>query len=274
VDDNATNRLVLHYQLRNWHLRNEEAAGGEAALKKMRDAVARGDPFHIAILDLQMPGLDGLMLARAIKQDPVLAETDLIMLTSLGSRLGPEVLKEAGVVECLLKPVKQSRLYNCLMRVGQRIARPAEPREHRARPVVRSTTQNGTITRILLAEDNAINQRVTQGQLQKLGYTAEVVTNGRQVLQALERQSYDIILMDGQMPEMEGYEATRQIRQREATGKSRQQHVYIIALTANAMEGDREKCLTAGMDDYLSKPVRAEALAEALERWRSRRISS
>jgi CheY-like chemotaxis protein len=265
---------VLHYQLKNWHLRNEEAAGGEEALKKMREAVAHGDPFHIAILDLQMPGMDGLMLAQGIKEDSALADTDLIILTSLGARLGPEVLKEAGIVECLLKPVKQSRLYNCLMRVGQRITRPAEPCEHRARPAMRLATTNGTAMRILLAEDNTINQRVTQGQLQKLGYTAEIVANGRQVLEALERHSYDIILMDGQMPEMEGYEATRQIRKREAAGKSSQKHVYIIALTANAMEGDREKCLTAGMDDYLSKPVRAEELAEALERWRNRRISS
>jgi len=230
------------------------------ALGVMREAAAAGRPFQLAILDMQMPGMDGLGLARAIKADPAIAGTKMIIATSLGSRLPEAQLSAAGVKDCLLKPLKQSSLFDSIVNVilGTAPAGPAGTSKGDTEKIPRKHL------RVLIAEDNAVNQKVAVQQLRKLGYTADVVGNGLEVLDTLERIPYDVVLMDCQMPDMDGYEATRRIRGREQTsGKPR---LRVVAMTANAMEGDREKCLEAGMDDFISKPVRIEELEGALER--------
>jgi len=229
----------------------------------------------LVILDMQMPEMDGLSLAKTIASDPLLATTKMVMLTSLVQRFDTKELKAAGIEACLVKPVKQSKLFDCLVTVmSDSILHGAQPRKVQTkpaapaapRPLPPSTARN---IRLLLAEDNAVNQKVALRQLQKLGYTSDAVANGLEVLEALTRIPYDVILMDCQMPEMDGYDATRTIRQREAeamrSGGNIRKH-YIVAMTANALQGDREKCLAAGMDDYLCKPVQLNELQAAMER--------
>ena len=274
VDDNALNLQILRQQLGAWKLQAGTAPGGEEALGRLRSGAAQGEPYQVALLDVQMPGMDGWMLASAIKADPVLAGTQLIVLTSLGQSWSAAELKEAGIEAYLVKPVKQSRLFDCLVRVMGKAK--AETEESLAAPVPLTASRPNPPepvrkkARILVAEDNATSQRVALGQLRKLGYRADAVANGCEVLEALQHIPYNIILMDCQMPEMDGYEATRTIRQREqgsALPCPWKSPVHVIALTAHAMQGEREKCLAAGMDDYLSKPVRAAELQAALERW-------
>ncbi|HEY0791798.1 MAG TPA: response regulator [Chthoniobacterales bacterium] len=264
VDDNATNRRILRHQLRAWRLQVGSAAGGAEALSQLRAAVKADAPYHLALLDVQMPEMDGLALARAIKDDPAIAATRLIVLTSFGQALSPAELKAAGIEAYLVKPVKQSRLFDSLAgALGQAMPWLPAPGTAAVEPVLRLDD-----LRILLAEDNHINQIVALGQLRKLGYRADAVANGMEVLEALTLLPYDLILMDCQMPEMDGYEAARIIRQQEGGPEphcSWKAPVYIIAMTANAMQGDRDKCLGVGMDDYLSKPVRAVELQAALE---------
>ena len=262
VDDNATNRKLVHHQITSWGMRNGSAADGQEALALLRREVAAGDPYRVVILDMQMPEMDGLTLARAIKSDPQIAATRLLMMTSLGRR-DDEVIREAGVELCLTKPVKQSQLFDCLVTLtGEYVM---EPLAQDTKPASVSTRALPRLSapRILIAEDNIINQRVALRQLERLGYAADAVANGLEVLDALDRIPYDIVLMDCQMPEMDGYQATYEIRKRE--GEYR--HTKIIAMTANALGGDRERCIAAGMDDYISKPVKQEILAEAIERW-------
>ncbi|MFY9555862.1 MAG: response regulator, partial [Blastocatellia bacterium] len=260
VDDNATNRTLVHHQITSWGMRNGDAASGEEALRILRSEADSGDPYVIAILDMQMPEMDGLTLARAIKSDPAIAATRLLMMTSLGRR-DDLATREAGVELCLTKPVKQSQLFDCLATlVGEDAIDDRQP-QARATPIPAPNRLENL--RVLVAEDNIVNQKVALRQLQRLGYAADAVANGLEVLEALERIPYDVVLMDCQMPELDGYEATRRIRRREGT----QRHTTIVAMTANALQGDRERCLAAGMDDYISKPVRQEALAAILELW-------
>ena len=268
VDDNATNRQILRHQIFAWKMQKGSAAGGSEALKSLRAAVAAGKPYDVALLDMQMPEMDGLTLARTIKADPAIARTRLIILTSLGHIMSTKELKEIGIDAYLIKPVKQSRLFDCLVdAVGQTKAehiftKPATP--------VAAPADATAKARVLLAEDNAVNQKVALAQLKKLGYAADAVGNGSEAVESLRHVPYDIILMDCQMPELDGYEATQKIRRQEAEAAVPGQavpHVHIIALTANAMEGDREKCFAAGMDDYISKPVREADLRAALDRW-------
>jgi CheY-like chemotaxis protein len=240
----------------------------------MLQAAAEADrPYLVALLDVQMPGMDGWTLARAIQADPALVGTRLIVLTSFGQAVSPAELKAAGIEAYLVKPVKQSRLFDCVVSaMGKGVAenvpfKVAEPASSFICPAPSLPLQK---VRILLAEDNIVNQKVALAQLWKLGYRADTVANGLEVLGALQQISYDIILLDCQMPELDGYEATRTIRKREKTAAqsySSKSPVYIIAMTANAMQGDREKCITAGMDDYLTKPVRPAELQAAFERW-------
>ena len=265
VDDNATNREILDHHTRMWKMRSALAESGEQALAMLRDQ-ANKDPFELAILDMQMPEMDGLMLGELIKGDPAIASTRLIMLTSLGNQMDADAMKKGGIEACVLKPVKQSRLFN---RIAEVMA------GHR--PLTRKKTQTATLTmkgvisapgltkkptRILLAEDNIINQKVAVGLLNNIGYGADVANNGLEVLAALDLRPYDLILMDCQMPELDGYETTARIR-----GRADVKGIRIIAMTANAMRGESEKCLEAGMDDYLSKPVRLETLRDMLGRW-------
>ena len=261
VDDNATNRKILSHQLASWGVVHAEADSGARALELLRAAAGRGEPYDLAVLDLMMPGMDGLELARAIKADPTIAGTCLVMLTSFGQRGQSETARDAGIEACLTKPVRQSQLFDCLATVMSRTPPAPKPSHTHARPVTKGTPMVSNKL-ILLAEDNIVNQKVAVRQLQKLGYRADAVANGREAVEALGRIAYDLVLMDCQMPEMDGYAATAEIRRREGAAK----HTPVVAMTANALEGDREKCLAAGMDDYVSKPVRPEELAAVLER--------
>ena len=218
-----------------------------------------------------MPDMDGFEVARTIKADPLIAGMHLVMLTSFGERGHGATAREAGVAAYLTKPVRQSQLFDCLANVISAAAVTPEVDATKSPAVAQLITKHtfkeakmSSSKLILLAEDNIVNQKVAIRQLQKLGYRADAVVNGREAIEALERISYDLVLMDCQMPEMDGYEATAEIRRREE-GSSR--HTIIIAMTANALTGDKDKCLAAGMDDYLSKPVKLDELAEALERW-------
>ena len=258
VDDNQTNRRIMEDQLQAWGIRATSAAGAQEALEKLQDATEH--PFDIVLLDMHMPGMNGISLAEVIKADPRLARARIIILTSLGQLMDDAQLERIGIDACLVKPVKQARLYECLTGIR------ALPRKQVENKPLSLTVRGAPPQplRILLAEDNAINQKVAVAQLRKLGYSPDVVGNGMEALEAVQRQRYDVILMDCQMPQMDGYESTRQIRRREQTQGSKP--VYIIAMTANAMQGDREKCLEARMNDYLSKPVKVTDLRSALER--------
>jgi signal transduction histidine kinase/DNA-binding response OmpR family regulator len=273
VDDNATNRQILRHQLFAWKMQKGSAANGFEALDLLRTAVADGKPYDLALLDMQMPEMDGMTLAKAIKSDPAISATRLIILTSMGYMHSQNELKAAGVDAYLVKPVKQSRLFDCLVNVLGRAAAEhvfTAPAANEAPAPIQAPEElvGARSTRILLAEDNIVNQKVALAQLKGLGFTADAVANGHEVLSALKQVPYEIIFMDCQMPEMDGYEASRMIRQAEkGSSHSWKAPVHIVAMTANAMTGDREKCLAAGMDDYLSKPVRKAELRSALMKW-------
>lgn len=269
VDDNATNREILHYQLLAWKIQNASASSGMEALNMLREAASGGSPFDLVILDMQMPVMDGVMLARAIKAEPAIATAKMIMLTSLGEQMEADQLQEVGINACLSKPAKQSCLFDCINDAlgTQHITRRHEDNNETSMNETPAAAKPAHQARILLAEDNAINQDVALGQLERLGFTADVVTNGREALDAIHRIAYDIILMDCMMPEMDGYEATVKIREEERQ-KNKLQHLHIIAMTANAMQGDREKCIAAGMNDYVSKPVQLADLRRAIEKWK------
>jgi two-component system sensor histidine kinase/response regulator len=269
VDDNATNRKILSHQLSSWGMVHEEADSGVRALEALREASAQGAAYDLAILDLMMPGMDGFELTRAIKSDPDLAGVCLVLLTSFGRRGHGKAAREAGVAAYLTKPVRQSQLYDCLTNViGQAAGAPGSGVSSAHAPSKLLTghalKEKKTMSNklILLAEDNIVNRKVAVRQLLKLGYRADAVADGREALEALGRFPYDLVLMDCQMPEMDGYEATAEIRRREGDAK----HTPVVAMTANALEGDRERCLAAGMDDYVSKPVKPEELREVLDR--------
>ncbi len=266
VDDNATNGRFLHEQIVGWKMRSAIASTGSDALDCLRRAAQERDPYPLAIIDLDMPSMDGWALARQIKADPKIARTRLILLAGLGQRISPEELRAADITDCCSKPVRQSMLFDCLTKAlleSPATLQPAAGSSAAPRPQPQKA-------RVLIAEDNPINQKVALVQLEELGYHAEVVPNGLAVLEALDRISYDIILMDCQMPEMDGYETARRIRTR--SGNFRQP--YIIAMTAHAMSGDSEKCLEAGMNDYISKPIQLDAFAAALARGLSKKVET
>jgi PAS domain S-box-containing protein len=261
VDDNDTNRRILEEQIRGWGMRASGAASAQEALEKLQDP--RANPFDVVLVDMQMPGMNGITLAKVIKVDPALSKTRLIMLTSLGKMLSEEQLDSVGIDACLVKPVKQARLYECL--TGYSKAPSSSTIATRKKSAAHLAPAPGRANlRILLAEDNIINQKVAVAMLKKLGYTCEVVSNGHDAVHASAKNRFDVILMDCQMPQMDGYEAAQTIRLREKIEGSKP--VYIIAMTAHAMQGDREKCLEAGMNDYLSKPAKDSELQKALER--------
>ncbi len=263
VDDNATTRFILSEQLRSWGCLYDVASDGTEALAKLRKAAEADNPFRIAILDMNMPNIDGAMLGRQIKEDSKLCNTTLVLLTSRGVRGDAKQMQEIGFAAYLTKPIKSSQLHDCLAMLIVR--QPDAPEAAPAAIITRHSLaeKSGRKTRILLAEDNLVNQRVALGILGKIGYRADVAANGREVLTALEKTPYDLILMDVQMPEMDGFEATAAIRQKES---EMSRHIPIVAMTAHAMKGDRELCLEKGLDDYISKPVQAKDLQEAIDR--------
>jgi len=263
VDDNATNRTLLTAQLTAWGMHVDCVADASRALERLRAAHRDARPYDLAILDQQMPEIDGMMLARAIKADPLLATVPLVLLTSVSYRGSTGDAEQAGFSALLLKPIRQSQLYDCIATVMGMAATESEP----TRLITRQTLREAEAqvrARVLVAEDNVVNQRVAVRMLEKLGCRVDVATNGLEAVEATGRITYHCIFMDCQMPEMDGYEATRAIRQREARTGAR---IPIIAMTANAMESDRERCLVAGMDDYLSKPVQPKELGTTLQKW-------
>lgn len=265
VDDNTTNRYLLREQLKLWECRYEEASDGKQALEELNRALIDKNPFEIAIIDMQMPKMDGAELGAKIKKNSDLKKTILIMMTSIGRRGDAKRLEKIGFTAYLKKPVKQSQLYDCLAMVAG-IQKGTDKKQPVAIVTRYSLADNQKCRiRILLAEDNRINQMVALNILKKLGYNADAVANGKEAIKTLEMIPYDIVLMDCQMPEMDGYEATREIRNPES--RVLNHNVTIIAMTANAMKEDREKCLESGMDDYLSKPVKPQALSDMLEKW-------
>jgi CheY-like chemotaxis protein len=254
VDDNDTNRRILTLQVKAWGILARDTAAPQTALEWLR----RGDPFDLVITDLQMPGMDGIVLATAIRQLRDARSLPLVLFSSLGGR-------EAGVTPglfdaSLMKPLHPSLLLDTLMMIfGSPARQAASPIVQPVLEVDREMAARRPL-RILLAEDIVVNQKLALRYLDRLGYRADVAANGLEAIAALERQPYDAILMDVQMPEMDGLEAARRICAR----WPREQRPAIIAMTANAMQGDREMCLAAGMDDYISKPVRVEELLAAL----------
>ena len=264
VDDNATNRRILVAQSRKWGMVPRDARSGAEALEWLR----AGESFDLAVLDMRMPDMDGLRLAGEIRKLPAGQNLPLVLLTSVGVRSeGPE-FASACFAGCLAKPIKPAQLQELLRRVlsGAKVAAPTAPV---------SAKLDGTLARrlplrILVCDDNAVNQKVAFRLLQQMGYRADMAANGLEALAALDRQPYDLIFMDVMMPEMDGLEATRQIRERQKQPSrftNYKSPLIIVAMTASAMYGDREKCLAAGMDDYIAKPVRLEEVRATVERW-------
>ena len=264
VDDNETNRKVIAGMLGSWGCRHDEVDSGEAALAQLRAAHDDDDPYDVAVLDMMMPGMDGEELGRRIKEDPQSGGVQLVMMTSMGRRGDAGRLERLGFAAYLTKPVKQSQLFDCLAVV---LHRGAGTRGPAARIVTRHSLadREKRSLRILLAEDNAINQKVALRTLERLGYHAEVVEDGQAALDALGTRGFDLVLMDVQMPVLDGMAATRVIR--DPASAVLDHSVPIVALTAHARPEDRTACLAAGMDDYLSKPLQPDKLAAALARW-------
>jgi len=266
VDDNATNRMILRRQLSSWGVEAAEAVDGLEALAAVAAAVDAGQLFDFGVLDLNMPGMDGLELASRFKGEETTSPMVLFLLSSSGQRLSAAEAHLRGLAGNLTKPVREAELFDCLIAGINAEAPHAEPAAEdvadgaaEAAPAAEREVQG----MILLVEDNKMNQLVASKMLTKLGYTFDVANHGGEALAALAERRYDAVLMDCQMPEMDGYEATAAIRLREGHA----QHTPIIAMTAAAMDGDRETCLAAGMDDYITKPVRPDAIAAMLERW-------
>ncbi|OYV73377.1 MAG: hypothetical protein B7Z74_04025, partial [Deltaproteobacteria bacterium 21-66-5] len=252
VDDNATNRRILEEMLRNWHMQATVVASADEALGEMERACAAGEPYPLVLLDALMPGVDGYELARRINDDLKYAGATIMMLSS-SDPLSRD--QQPRLAASLMKPIKQSELFDAIMTSLGVSLRQEEKPASVAAPASRRL-------RILLAEDNAVNQKFVRHVLEKRGHDVEVVSNGRAALSAIETGRFDLVLMDVQMPELSGFEATAEIRGRERAGGGR---LPIIAMTAHAMKGDRERCLAAGMDEYISKPIQAGRLLELVE---------
>ncbi|KAM3115158.1 GAF domain-containing protein [Phormidesmis sp. 146-33] len=291
IDDNATNRKVLRYQLSGWGIQVSEADSAPAAIALLQSQQAIDRPFDLAILDMQMPTVDGETLGSQIKDNPLLSQTKLIMLTSVHHWGGAKRMLEMGFSAYVVKPVKQSRLLACIVTALSDTVEAAktlnpEPELNSAiaqsenllyRTAISSSYPPRVVPfekksklKILLVEDNTVNQKVTLNQLKNLGYTADVAANGQEALQMMEKIPYNLVLMDCQMPILDGYGATQAIRRsfRETCkGPPVRPRTIVIALTANALREDRERCLEAGMDDYLSKPISKEKLHEKLLHW-------
>jgi PAS domain S-box-containing protein len=259
VDDHPTNRRILEEILTNWRMRPTTTDGAKAALACMEQARSAGAPFRLALLDVMMPEMDGFTLAERIRQHPELKDTPLVMLSSAEPSGSLGRCRSVGAAACLTKPVKQSELLDTILNT---LGMTAVEEEHPPRPAIPRLEAGQRRLRVLLAEDNPVNQKLAAHLLEKRGHSVAVASSGREALGRLEKEPFDLVLMDVQMPEMDGLEATRTIREREReTGT----HLPIVAMTAHAMKGDRDRCLEAGMDDYVSKPIQAEQLFRAIE---------
>ena len=286
VDDNESNRLILHHLVSGWGMMDDLAEDAESALHRIAEAKQRGMPYDLAILDVIMPGKDGLQLARELQSHPAGYGIRLVVMTSILQRGHAEQARQAGAMGYLPKPVRHDELRDCL-RTVLGLAEGQASKDTPTRSVVPQlvtrhiVAENVQHRRVLVVEDNIVNQKLAVRMVEKLGYQPDVVENGQEALTALSKGDYAAILMDCQMPVMDGFETTRCIRKGEAaahdspgrnsnrsdTAPSSTPHIPIIAVTANAMQGDRERCLATGMDDYLAKPIKLDELRNALARW-------
>jgi PAS domain S-box-containing protein len=261
VDDNSTNRKILEEMIANWRMKPVAAPNGPAAMEALQRAHKNGTPFRLVLLDGHMPGMDGFEVAARVKQDPQLHGAEVILLTSAGRSEDVARAKAVGVAAALSKPVKQSELWDAIVTAlnvpGQQKTRGASPSA-----AARTRARARRPLRVLLAEDNPVNQEVALRLLERRGHSVIVAENGKQALTAIERHKFDLVLMDVQMPEMGGLEATQLIREKE---KSTGEHLPILAMTAHAMQGDRERCIAAGMDGYLAKPIDPKSFLQTVE---------
>jgi signal transduction histidine kinase/DNA-binding response OmpR family regulator len=266
VDDHRASRQDLESQLGRWGLDTIAVPDARRALMLLQSSASQGTPFDVALIDMHMPGTDGLQLGRDIKADPRIASTALVLLTSIGLRGQARDAQEAGFAAFLSKPLRQSALHDCLVTLLRRSDAGTGDPSVVPSLITRHTVaeaRTGRLARILVAEDHPINQLVAVGLLERLGYRADVASNGREAVEAVQRTRYDLVLMDCQMPEVDGYEATRLIRQSEPPGR----RLPVLALTADVTDRGREQCKGAGMDDYIAKPIDREQLRETLLRW-------
>jgi CheY-like chemotaxis protein len=262
VDDNATRRTLREWQLRAWGMQVDCVAEGPSALDSLQAAHRAATPYTLVIVDMHMPAMDRQEIIRTIRAHADLAAVRLIVVHAFGQRSHGQTLPPSGMAASLTRPVRQAQLYDALVAVMHASVVP--PPRPLVAPQGLAGVQSGGRLRVLVAEDNVVNQRLAMRLLEKLGCRVDAVANGREAVEALSRVAYALVFMDCQMPEMDGYAATAAIRQREAAAGN---HTPIIAMTANAMPGDREQCLQAGMDDYVSKPIKAEDLADMLRKW-------
>jgi len=260
VDDNTTNRTILQEILSNWNMKPSGAKDAKSALQVIKKARKVGKLFSLIIIDSFMPGMDGFSLAEQIKKDPKIAESTIIMLTSGGIRGDARRCQELGISAYLMKPVKQSELFDAIILSLGADTNIQEPVPLITRHSIRESLRH---LNILLAEDNIINQKVASHLLKNYGHEITVVSDGKEAVSAFENNSFDLILMDVQMPKMDGFKATASIRERELRSGN---HIPIVAMTAHAVKGDRERCLSAGMDDYIAKPIDMEKLKEVIEK--------
>lgn len=261
IDDNSINREIVRRQLESWYMRCDTAMNAAEALSMMKKAFDDKDPYSLILVDYLMPGMNGVELLQIIRQLKDIANTPAIILSSLGATFTAEELQSLNVSQSISKPVRQTKLYEGIVTTLIKV------RKTGTMPIFESAEKLNELKskfRILLAEDNAINQQVSLRILKKLGYHADAVGNGLEVLESINKVPYDLILMDCQMPDMDGYTATEEIRKIE---RSKGKHIPIIAVTAHALKGDRERCIVAGMDDYISKPIDVKVLERVLERW-------
>jgi len=258
VDDNATNRLIFNEMTTSWGLVPTEVSDGKGALLKIQEAFESGKPYRLVLLDFQMPEMDGFDVAKRIKESSYKGDTQILILTSIGQKGDANLCKELGISGYLLKPIKQSDLLDAIvMTLGT-------PTEEKPPVITRHTVQEARRRfDILLAEDNVVNQRLASDILESRGHRVVVASNGKEAVEAFEKDVFDLILMDVQMPELDGFEATRMIREKERQAGG---HIPIVALTAYALKEDRQKCLASGMDDYISKPIKVEALFQIVEK--------
>jgi two-component system, sensor histidine kinase and response regulator len=270
VDDNLTNRRILGEMLKRWEMKPALVEGGEEALGQLLEAAHEGAPYSLILTDMHMPNMNGFELVERIREKPELSAATIMMLTSTGSQGSAERCRKLGVSAYLLKPIRQSELRKALTRVLG-----AREQSNHAPLLTRDSLEDergpATCLRVLVAEDNAVNQRLARRLLEKRGHHVVVAANGREALEAIEAHTFDLVLMDVQMPDLDGFEATAALRAREA---GRGLHLPVIALTAHAMKGDRERCLAAGMDGYLSKPIRPQELDDLLELYSKRSAMS
>jgi CheY-like chemotaxis protein len=264
VDDNPTNRKFFHHALDRWSVRHEAVDSAEAAMQELRRVAAK-EPYELVLLDRMMPGTEGLTLARMIRAEPALGRPLLVLISSDGERLTPDQLKENGLAASEFKPIPATRLRDLILRVLEMSPPVQAPKPAAVEPAV---PVDANAPRILVAEDNRVNQKVALQYLKNAGFAATVVADGQEAIDALRKHPFELVLMDVQMPVMDGLEATRRIRQAQAAHEPGfDRAVRIVAMTANAMAGDRELCLAAGMDDYTSKPLTPSGIKTVLDNY-------